>query len=466
MSNRKEIYISEEEIAKQMQFLDIIKNKWNTTSKKYFINTYGCQMNVHDSEKIQGMLNQMGYSQAESNTDADLIVFNTCCIREHAEAKVFGNVGALKKYKKENPSAIICVCGCMMQQKDTAAELVKKFKHVDLVFGTHNLHKFPELLYKVLKDKDQIVEIWDNEGIIAENIPIKRSGGPLAWVNIMYGCNNYCSYCIVPYVRGRERSRDPEDIINEINQLCKEGYKEVTLLGQNINSYGLDSEEGISFAELLERVNNETDIERIRFMTSHPKDLSDELITAMAKLDKVCKHIHLPVQSGSSKVLKQMNRKYTADHYYGLITKLRKAVPKIEITTDIIVGFPGETDDDFKETLDFVEKVKFNGAYTFKYSPRKGTVAAKMPDQVPESTKKQRLQQLNELMSRLINEFVKKYVDTIQTVLVQSCSNGVLMGQTSTARNVYFEGDEKLIGSMIDVKITGTKAYSLAGEIV
>lgn len=466
MSNRKEIYISKEEIAKQMQILDIIKNKWNTTSKKYYINTYGCQMNVHDSEKIQGMLNQMGYSQAESNTDADLIIFNTCCIREHAEAKVFGNVGALKKYKKENPSAIICVCGCMMQQKDTAAELVKKFKHVDLVFGTHNLHKFPELLYKVLKDKDQIVEIWDNEGIIAENIPLERSGGPLAWVNIMYGCNNYCSYCIVPYVRGRERSRDPEDIINEINQLCKDGYKEVTLLGQNINSYGLDSKDSISFAKLLERVNNETDIKRIRFMTSHPKDLSDELIEAMANLDKVCKHIHLPVQSGSSKILNQMNRKYTAEHYYGLITKLRKAVPEIEITTDIIVGFPGETDEDFNETLDFVEKVKFNGAYTFKYSPRKGTVAAKMPDQVPESVKKQRLQQLNELMSRLINKFVKRYVGTIQTVLVQSLDDGMLMGQTSTARNVYFKGDEKLIGSMANVKITGTKAYSLAGEIV
>lgn len=466
MSDRKEIYISKEDIAKQMQFIDLIKNKFNPSNKKYYINTYGCQMNVHDSEKLQGMLEKMGYTAAENNREADIIVFNTCCIREHAEAKVFGNVGALKDYKKQNPDAIICVCGCMMQQKNVADDLARMFKHVNLIFGTHNLHNFPELLYDVLEDRNQIVDIRKDDGTIAEGIPAQRKEGIHAYVNIMYGCNNFCSYCIVPYVRGRERSRNADDIIKEINELCKLGYKEVTLLGQNINSYGLDMENGISFAKLLERVNVETDILRIRFMTSHPKDLSDELIEAMGSLNKVCHHLHLPVQAGSDIILKNMNRKYTTAHYYGLIEKLRKAVSDIEITTDIIVGFPGETDENFEETKSFVKKVRFNGAYTFKYSPRKGTAAANMPDQVPESVKKQRLNDLNGIMSKLINEYVKKYVGTVQSVLVESNEDDLLIGKTSTARNVYFYGPKNLIGKIVNIKITETKSFSLFGEFL
>lgn len=466
MSDRKEIYISKEDIAKQMQFIDLIKNKFNPSNKKYYINTYGCQMNVHDSEKLIGMLEKMGYTAAASNREADVIVFNTCCVREHAETKVFGNVGALKDYKKQNPDVIICVCGCMMQQKDVADDLAKKFKHVDLIFGTHNLHNFPELIYDVLEDKNQIVDVREDDGTIAEGIPAQRKEGIHAYVNIMYGCNNFCSYCIVPYVRGRERSREADDIIKEVNDLCTMGYKEVTLLGQNINSYGLDTKNGISFAKLLKRVNDETDILRIRFMTSHPKDLSDELIEAMGELDKVCHHLHLPVQAGSDIILKSMNRKYTTAHYYNLIEKLRNTVPDIEITTDIIVGFPGETDDNFEETKNFVKKVIFNGAYTFKYSPRKGTAAADMPDQVPEAIKKQRLNELNSIMTKLINEYVKKYIGTVQSVLVESSEDDLLIGKTSTARNVYFYGHKKLIGTIVNVKITQTKAFSLFGEIV
>lgn len=466
MSDRKEIYISKEDIAKQMQFIDLIKNKFNPSNKKYYINTYGCQMNVHDSEKLIGMLEKMGYTAAASNRAADVIVFNTCCVREHAETKVFGNVGALKDYKKQNPDVIICVCGCMMQQKDVADDLARKFKHVDLIFGTHNLHNFPELIYDVLEDKNQIVEVREDDGTIAEGIPAQRKEGIHAYVNIMYGCNNFCSYCIVPYVRGRERSRNADDIIKEINELCAIGYKEVTLLGQNINSYGLDTKNGISFAKLLRRVNDETDILRIRFMTSHPKDLSDELIEAMGELNKVCHHLHLPVQAGSDIILKNMNRKYTTAHYYSLIEKLRNTVPDIEITTDIIVGFPGETDENFEETKNFVKKVMFNGAYTFKYSPRKGTAAAEMPDQVPETIKKQRLNELNSIMTKLVNEYVKKYIGTVQDVLVESSEDNLLIGKTSTARNVYFYGPKNLIGTITNVKITETKAFSLFGEIV
>ncbi len=467
MSNRESLYISKEEIEKQMLFISEISNKWGSLKRRYFINTYGCQMNVHDSEKLQGMLSRMGYEPAESYMNADIIVFNTCCIREHAEAKVFGNVGALKDYKTTHPSTIICVCGCMMQQQDTASTLAKKFKHVDLVFGTHNLHKFPELLHKALEDNCQVVDIWnDDEGSIAEDVPVERKDGPLAWVNIMYGCNNYCSYCIVPYVRGRERSRDPKDIIKEVQGLSEHGYKEVTLLGQNINSYGLDSENMMPFAQLLKRVNDETDIERIRFMTSHPKDLSDELIDAMAKLDKVCKHIHLPVQAGSDAILNKMNRKYTTAHYIELAQKLRKAVPEIEITTDIIVGFPGETDEDFEMTKNFMKKVMFNGAYTFKYSPRKGTVAEKMTDQIPEQVKKQRLHELNDVMTEIVYDFLKSYIGTDQSVLVESFNSGVLMGKTSTARSVFFEGPQDLVGSIVNVKITGTRSFSLRGELI
>lgn len=466
MSDRKEIYISKEDIAKQMQFIDLIKNKFNPSNKKYYINTYGCQMNVHDSEKLIGMLEKMGYTAAASNREADVIIFNTCCVREHAETKVFGNVGALKDYKKQNPDVIICVCGCMMQQKDVADDLARKFKHVDLIFGTHNLHNFPELIYDVLEDKNQIVDVREDDGTIAEGIPAQRKEGIHAYVNIMYGCNNFCSYCIVPYVRGRERSRNADDIIKEINDLCAMGYKEVTLLGQNINSYGLDMENGITFAKLLRRVNDETDILRIRFMTSHPKDLSDELIKAMGELNKVCHHLHLPVQAGSDIILKNMNRKYTTAHYYSLLEKLRNTVPDIEITTDIIVGFPGETDENFEETKNFVKKVMFNGAYTFKYSPRKGTAAAEMPDQVPEAIKKQRLNELNSIMTKLVNEYVKKYIGTVQDVLVESSEDDLLIGKTSTARNVYFYGPKNLIGTIANVKITETKAFSLFGEIL
>lgn len=353
----------------QQKYMQALQQYAEGKRFKYHIVTYGCQMNVHDSEKLAGMLQEIGYEETQVLEEADIILFNTCCVREHAEQRVYGNVGALRSYKQSNPNLILGVCGCMMQQKETAEDIIKKFPFVDLVFGTHNLHHFPRLLFEAVNSGHTVVEILDEEGNIVEGIPAKRASNVSAYVTIMYGCNNFCTYCIVPHVRGRERSRLPGDITDEIGELAANGCKEITLLGQNVNSYGKDLGDGYLFPDLLRDVNKIEGIERIRFVTSHPKDLSDDLIDAMAECEKVCEHIHLPLQAGSNVILRKMNRRYTREDYLKLVDKLRARIPGIAVSTDIIVGFPGETEEDFLDTLDMMERVQYDSAFTFIYSP-------------------------------------------------------------------------------------------------
>ena len=431
--------------------------------------TYGCQQNVADSEHIKGMLADMGYAFTDDRHKAQFILFNTCAVREHAEDRVFGNVGALKSYKAEHPDTVIALCGCMMQQQHIADRIKQSFPFVDLVFGTHVVHRLPELLLRTLTRKKRVFELPDMDGVIAEGVPVVRDDQRRAWLPIMYGCNNFCSYCIVPYVRGRERSRNSADIVNEVKGLALAGFKEVTLLGQNVNSYKGDGET-TDFPALLRMVHDQVpELKRIRFMTSHPKDLSSGLIDAMAELPRVCKHIHLPVQSGSSRILKLMNRCYTREKYIEEVQQLRAKVPEIELTTDIIVGFPGETEADFKETLSLVEQVGYSAAYTFMYSPRKGTAAATMPDQIPDEVKHDRLERLNEVQSKVLRNGNMKYIGTYGEVLVEGCdhrSEPMAYGKLSNFKMVYFPGDDSLVGSMRNVKITGSQNNSLIGELV
>ena len=444
--------------------MERICSKIGDMGLKYYIETYGCQMNEHDSEKIAGMLVNCGYTKADSKQDADFILFNTCCVREHAELRTFGNVGFIKELKQLNPRLILGVCGCMMQQKDVADKLYKRFPFVDLIFGTHELKNFPFMLEKVL-DNERIINISEMNGEVIEGLPVERTPGFSTFVNIMYGCNNFCTYCIVPYVRGRERSRRAEDVVNEVKEVVALGYKEVTLLGQNVNSYYSD---GVNFPKLLEMVNAVPGLTRLRFMTSHPKDLSDELIEAMAKLDKVGKHIHLPVQSGSDEILRRMNRRYTSSQYLELVSNLRSKVKDVEITTDIIVGFPGETEEDFEATCDIVRKVGYSNAYTFAYSPREGTIAAKMPDQVAQEVKKQRLNKLNAVLAETIPYANKKYIGFEGDILVEGVDHRaepLLFGKLSNFKMVYVQGDEKLIGTMVHVKVDGLRFNSLFGHI-
>ena len=368
------------------------------------ISTFGCQMNENDSEKLAGMLEYMGYRRTDRLEECDLVLFNTCCVRENAEFKVYGHLGSLKPLKARRPEMVIAVCGCMVQQEEVVGHILNKYGHVDLIFGTHNLHRFPELLYKTFSSDSTVTDISSCDGYIAEGLPIRREHGVKAWLTVMYGCNNFCSYCIVPYVRGRERSRRMPDILDEARLLARQGYREITLLGQNVNSYGLDRNDGSSFAALLRRLEKIEGLERIRFMTSHPKDLSDELIYAMRDCGKVCEHLHLPVQAGSSRILKEMNRKYTREHYFDLVDRIREQVPGISITTDIIVGFPGETEEDFEQTIDLVEKVGFDYAYTFIYSKRTGTPAAQNAEQVSEQVKKKRFDELLKIQNRISAE--------------------------------------------------------------
>ena len=444
--------------------MERICSKIGDMGLKYYIETYGCQMNEHDSEKIAGMLVKCGYTKADSKQDADFILFNTCCVREHAELRTFGNVGFIKELKQLNPRLILGVCGCMMQQKDVADKLYKRFPFVDLIFGTHELKNFPFMLEKVL-DNERIINISQMNGEVIEGLPVERTPGFSTFVNIMYGCNNFCTYCIVPYVRGRERSRRAEDVVNEVREVVALGYKEVTLLGQNVNSYYSD---GVNFPKLLEMVNAVPGLTRLRFMTSHPKDLSDELIEAMAKLDKVGKHIHLPVQSGSDEILRRMNRRYTASQYLELVSKLRSKVKDVEITTDIIVGFPGETEEDFEATCDIVRKVGYSNAYTFAYSPREGTIAAKMPDQIAQEVKKQRLNKLNAVLAETIPCGNEKYIGFEGDILIEGVDHRaepLLFGKLSNFKMVYVQGDEKLIGTMVHVKVDGLRFNSLFGHI-
>lgn len=447
-------------------------------NKKFFILTFGCQMNEHDSETMAGMLTEMGHIPTENREDADIVIINTCSVRENADKRFFGTLGQLKKMKENNPEFIACVCGCMMQQQHIIDEVKKSYPWVDLIFGTHNIHRLPELLTNVINEKKKIVDVWENGGAIVEGLPAKRLYPFKGLVNIMYGCNNFCTYCIVPYTRGRERSRHPQDIINEVKKLVETGAKEIMLLGQNVNSYGASRYEdaycsedgGMDFADLIYALNEIEGLERIRFMTSHPKDLSDKLIQAFKDCDKLCNAIHLPVQSGSDAVLKRMNRKYTKADYLLLIEKLRKAVPDIAITTDIIVGFPGETEEDFLETMDLIEKVQYDSAFTFIYSIRKGTPAEKYEDQVPEDVKHHRFNRLLERINEISYEKNRAYEGTVQKVLVEGPSTGkeenMMAGRTESSKLVNFPGNDELTGKIMEVEITEGKPFNLKGRLV
>jgi tRNA-2-methylthio-N6-dimethylallyladenosine synthase len=432
----------------------------------YHIETYGCQMNAHESEKIAGVLETIGYRPAESKAAADLMIFNTCCVREHAEARLSGNIGALKDYKTGKQHAVIAVCGCMMQQDGSAEKLMRRFPFVDMVFGTNNIHKLESLMEEVLLHEQRAVCV-DEDISIVEDLPVRRDGGPCAFVNIIYGCNNFCTYCIVPYVRGRERSRRADDIVEEIQRLCDDGVSEITLLGQNVNSYGNDLDDSVSFPKLLRRIDTETGIKRIRFMTSHPKDMSDELIACYGSLPSLCEHIHLPVQSGSDDVLRRMNRRYTRAHYLGLVEKLRLRVPSIAITTDLIVGFPGETEEDFEKTLGLVSEVGFDAAYTFAYSKRRLTKAADMADQIDKAVKSNRLARLNAVVTQSQQRSIGAYMGSVVEVLAENVSardEGFVIGRTRTAKTVHFPGDASDIGSLIDVRIDEVLMHTLRGK--
>ena len=431
--------------------------------------TYGCQQNVADSEKIKGMLHEMGYGFTEERTKAQLILFNTCAVREHAEDRVFGNVGALKKYKHEHPGVVIACCGCMMQQQHISEKIKKSFPFVDLVFGTHVIHQLPGLLYKTLTGKKRVFEIPDMDGVIAEGVPVLRDEEKRAWLPIMYGCNNFCTYCIVPYVRGRERSRDPQDILKEARELVQNGCKEITLLGQNVNSYGKNLEPKVTFAQLLRMINDIDGDFRIRFMTSHPKDCTRELLETMAQCDKVAKHLHLPFQSGNDRVLKAMNRNYTREKYLSLIRYAKELMgDALSITSDIIVGFPGETYEEFQDTLSLIEEVRFTSLFTFIYSPRNGTPAARMPDPVSAEEKGRWLRELLAVQEKISAENMKKYAGKTFKCFVYG--KGKLGEHSLEARTdgnliVEFDGDESLIGSFKNITVTEPLTYVLKGRL-
>jgi len=461
-AQRQETYI------KQIRMQNDFEKSKTSKQKHYYIATFGCQMNAHDSEKLAGMLEQMGYQKTDQENEADFILYNTCCVRENAEQKVYGKLGYLKYLKDMNKDLIIAICGCMMQQ-DTVLNIIKsKYPHVDIIFGTFNIYKLPELLQTYLETKETVIDIWNEHKDIVEDLPSIRKYKFKASVNIMYGCNNFCTYCIVPYVRGRERSRQPEDILNEIKELVADGVKEIMLLGQNVNSYGKTLKDGISFAQLLRKVNEIEGLKRIRFMTSHPKDLSDELILAMRDCDKVCKSLHLPFQAGSTEILKKMNRKYTKEQYLELAEKIQNTIPDIALTTDIIVGFPGENEEDFQDTLDVVRKVRFSGAYTFIYSKRTGTPAATMEGEVPEEICQRRFNELQEVLQPIVYEKSQEFYGKTVEILVEEKSknkDSYLTGRTDSGHLVHFEGDTSLIGQFVNVEIIEAKTYYLIGKL-
>jgi len=435
--------------------------------KKYLIRTYGCQMNEHDTEMMKGMLEQMGFTETDDKREADVILLNTCAIRENAEDKVFGELGHLKPLKTEKPSLLLGVCGCMPQEESVVNRIMEKHAFVDLVFGTHNIHRLPQLIQEAYFSKEMVVEVWSKEGDIVENLPKKREGMK-AWVNIMYGCDKFCTYCIVPYTRGKERSRRPEDVLAEVRDLARQGFREITLLGQNVNAYGKDfTDRHYTFADLMDDI-RKIDIPRVRFTTSHPRDFDDRLIEVLAKKGNLVEHIHLPVQSGSSEVLKKMSRKYNREQYLELVRKIRQAIPDVVLTTDIIVGFPGETEEQFAETMSLVREVEFDGAFTFIYSPREGTPAAAMADDVPMEVKKARLQRLNDLLAEIGLRRNERLRGQVVEVLVEGESktdSRVLTGRTRTNKLVHFEGGPSLIGTFVPVKITEPKTYFLKGEL-
>lgn len=434
---------------------------------RFFIDTYGCQMNEHDSEKLHGMLKTMGYVEGESFRDADLVIINTCCVRENAEQRVFGNLGHMKPIKEKRKDFKIAVCGCMMQQPQVVEKIKQTYTQVDLIFGTHNLHEFPELLLQTFDATSPIINVWQTEGTIIEGLPAARRVGVKAYVDIMYGCNNFCTYCIVPYTRGRERSRSLESILAEIEGLVAEGVKEVTLLGQNVNSYGVGLEPAMDFPDLLRAVDAIPGIRRVRFMTNHPKDVPDKLIRTMAECPTVCAHIHLPLQAGSNALLKAMNRYYTLEEYLEVVKRLRDAMPDIALTTDIIIGFPGETEADIDSLIAVAKALRFDSAYTFLYSPRTGTPAAKMAGQIPEALKQERFERVLKVFNTIVKEKNSEQAGKIAEVLVESQSkknDQMLTGRDEANRIVNFKGDPADIGQMVQVKITEPKSFSLLGE--
>ncbi|SFG46651.1 tRNA-i(6)A37 thiotransferase enzyme MiaB [Desulfotomaculum arcticum] len=436
-------------------------------NKKYLIITFGCQMNEHDSERIAGILENNGYNPVQDINEADLIIINTCCVRETAENKVYGLLGRLGKIKKNKPDLIIGVGGCMSQQEHVGKRLKQRFPYVDVVFGTFNLHTLGDLLTRARETKQQVIDVWQEAGMEECDFTVKRVPGVRAWVNIMLGCNNFCTYCIVPYVRGRERSRSQETIINEITKLGQEGYKDITLLGQNVNSFGKDIKGGIDFADLLTRVNSIDSVDRIRYMTSHPRDFNDKLIVTIAGLSKVCEHIHLPVQAGSNKILKKMNRGYSREDYFNLVARIRAAIPDVSLTTDVMVGFPGETDADFRDTFELMQEIKFDSAFTFVYNKREGTPAAKMEEQIPDEVKSKRIQEIIQLQNQISLGKNKLDVGKVLECLVEGPSktnSELLSARTRTNKIVVFKGEKDVIGKILPLKITGYSLTHLEGE--
>ncbi len=464
------------DIQEEINYIEKVKQINEKKKLKYYILTMGCQLNENDSEKLAGMLEKMNYEKTKEMKEADLVLFNTCCVRENAEEKLFGKVGEVKKQKEEKET-ILAIGGCMMQEEHIIKKLKQSYPYVDIIFGTHTLHKLPHDLYEALKENKKIRDVLDIEGQIIEGLPIAREDKIKASVTIMNGCNNFCSYCIVPYVRGRERSRSPKDILEEIKDLAKQGYKEVTLLGQNVNSYlrverekhiPFEEYEGVnSFATLLRAVNKIDGMERIRFVSPHPKDFTEDVIEAIKDCEKVCKLIHLPLQAGSTKVLKEMNRKYTKEQYLSLVEKIKNKIPNVVFTTDIIVGFPGETEEEFEDTLDVVRKVKFEQVFMFIYSRRVGTPADRMENQIPEEIKHKRFDRLKELVESQMQENNQKYIGTIQKVIVEGISKNnpnMLTGRTDSNKVVVLEGEKDLIGTMQEIKIVSEHMWYLKGE--
>lgn len=440
----------------------------NGRSRLAHTETYGCQQNVNDTERIRGMLDRAGFGLTDDANDADLVIYNTCAVRGNAEQRVFGRLGILKHIKESKPEMIVAVCGCMVQQEHIAEKIKKVHNHVDLIFGTHAMWRMPELLWRAMNENKVVVDIADSDGTIAEEIPILRDKKEKAWVSIMYGCNNFCTYCIVPYVRGRERSRKPEDIMNEVKQLVASGTTEISLLGQNVNSYGKDLDVDIDFADLIKMINDVDGVKRIRFMSSHPKDISDKLIATMRDCKKVCRQLHLPLQSGSSKVLKAMNRRYTKEQYLAIIDKVRREIPGIALTTDIIVGFPTETNDDFEETMDVLRTVRYDSIFSFIYSKREGTPAAKLEFVLTDEEIHKNFDRLLELQNNICKEKNLEYEGRVENVLVdgRSKTNKALMsGRTDSGKIVNFAGGEELCGKYVNVKITHAGQWSLEGQI-
>jgi len=457
------------------EFIKKVKEKIENKNLKYYILTFGCKLNENDSEKIAGMLEELGYSETENYKDADIIVFNTCCVRENAEERLFGKIGEIKKLKVSK-DLIIAIGGCMMQEKTMVDKIKKSYPYVDIIFGTHTMQNLPENIYKAIIKNEKVRDILDIDGEIYEDLPIKRNNNYSASVTIMYGCNNFCTYCIVPYVRGRERSRQPEKILEEVRDLAQKGYKEITLLGQNVNSYmrserekGVCTSEIDSFAKLLYAVAKIDGIEKINFISPHPKDFTDDVIGAIADIEKISRILHLPLQAGNSKVLKEMNRKYTKEQYLELVDKMYKKIPNLVLSTDIIVGFPGETDEEFEDTLDVVRKVNFEQIFMFIYSPREGTIAAKREDQIPEEIKHKRFDKLKELYESKVDENNEKYIGTIHKILIEGTSKNddkMFAGRTTTNKIVVFEPKENIkIGDIVNIKITENHKWYFKGEI-